>query len=147
MKTVLICLLFGLALSYNAQLALLYAQNYCNKYNPNYNDYHKMDGNKEAFNFISQCLKEGGVDFTGCEGLDDKGMITDAYLLQKCLLSKGWKKSAIFAPGYPIFSLRYSARGIIISVSEKSVRFCAHGPNRCNSQIMKKLAETYAPPQ
>ena len=147
MKTVLICLLFGLALSYNAQLALLYAQNYCNKYNPKYNDYHKTERPKEAYNYISQCLKEGGQDFTGCEGLDDKGMLTNAYDLQKCLLSKGWKRSAGFAPGYPIFSLRYSVNGIVLSVDEKTVKYCSHAPDRCHSQSSKKSLETYAPPQ
>ena len=117
MKTVLICLLLGLALSYNADLALLYARNYCNKYNPKYNDYHKTERPKEAYNYISQCLKEGGQDFTGCEGLDDKGMLTDTYDLQKCLLMKGWKKTDVFAPGYPIFRKDGTYSALVVEIN------------------------------
>ena len=145
MKTVLICLLFGLALSYNAQLALLYAQNYCNKYNPKYNDYHKMDSNKEAFNFISQSLKEGGVDFEGCEGLDDKGMIKKNSDLKKCLTLKGWKKTNKISKGYPMF-LRYGSFPMIITdVQRSGIIFCSHNYDRCDGRVSFNSVDIYSP--
>ena len=150
MKSILICLLLGLTLSYNAEFAVLYAKKYCGASNPNYHDYRKIDPNKESYNFMSQCIHAGGQDFTGCEGLDDKGMLTDTYDLQKCLLMKGWKKTDVFAPGYPIFRKTASVvmNGMIATgVEGPFIKFCSHCYDRCHSIILKRLVETYAPPQ
>ena len=150
MKSILIYLLIGLTLSYNAEFAVLYAKKYCATSNPNYHDYRKIDPNKESYNFMSQCIHAGGQDFTGCEGLDDKGMLTDTYDLQKCLLMKGWKKTDVFAPGYPIFRKTASVvmNGMIATgVEGPFIKFCSHCYDRCHSIILKRFVETYAPPQ
>ena len=147
MKSILFCLLLGLALSYNAEFAVLYAKKYCGASNPNYHDYRKIDPNKESYNFMSQCIHAGGQNFTGCEGLDDKGMFKNIHDLKKCLQAKGWTKTEIFAPGNPIFQRKYAYGMIATSVEDKVVKFCSHSPDRCHSQIVKKIVETYAPPK
>ena len=147
MKAILICLLLGLSVSYKGDLAVAYAKKHCSKYNPAYNNYRKIDMTAESINFMSQCIHAGGQNFTGCEGLDDKGMFKNIQDLKKCLQAKGWTKTEIFAPGNPIFQRRYAYGMIATAVEDKAVKFCSHSPDRCHSQIVKKIVETYAPPK
>ena len=74
----------------------------------------------ESINFMSQCIHAGGQNFTGCEGLDDKGMFKNIQDLKKCLQAKGWTKTEIFAPGNPIFQRRYAYGMIATAVEDKA---------------------------
>ena len=67
--------------TYNPEAAAEYAREYCNRRNPNYRSY-----DKDCANFVSQCLKAGGLDLSEGNpdadpsifvnnGVDDKGCI------------------------------------------------------------------------
>ena len=147
MKTILIFLLFELAFSYNGAGAAEYAKKWCNKYNPDYNNYKYKDAFAESVNFISQCISVGGgQDLTGCEGLDDKGMLKNASDLKQCLISKGWKISDKISPGFPIFYKRSSIGMVATQVDAKVVIFCSHAPDRCNSRNFINNMDSYSPP-
>ena len=146
MKTILICLLLGLSFSYNKIGAINYALKYCNNYNPKYNNY-KDKGEEESANFVSQCISVGGgQDLTGCEGLDDKGMIPNSSNLKKCLISKGWKKNRLtIAKGYPIFTKVNSYAMFMTNVGTDGILYCSHAPDRCKARTNYKSVDIYTP--
>ena len=146
MKSILICLLLGLSFSYNKIGAINYALKYCNNYNPNYNNY-KDKGEEESANFVSQCISVGGgQDLTGCEGLDDKGMIPNSSNLKKCLISKGWKKNRLtIAKGYPIFTKVNSYAMFMTNVGTDGILYCSHAPDRCKARTNYKSVDIYTP--
>ena len=146
MKKILICLLLGFTFSYNGEGAVNYAKIYCNKYNPNYNNYKNSKDGNEAANFVSQCISVGGgLDLTGCEGLDDKGMIKKNSDLKKCLTLKGWKKTNKISKGYPMF-LRYGSFPMIITdVQRSGIIFCSHNYDRCDGRISFNSVDIYSP--
>ena len=147
MKTILIFLLFELAFSYNGAGAAEYAKKWCNKYNPDYNNYKYKDAFAESVNFISQCISVGGgQDLTGCKGLDDKGMIPNSSNLKKCLISKGWKKNRIaIAKGYPIFTKVNSYAMFMTNVGTDGILYCSHAPDRCKARTNYKSVDIYTP--
>ena len=134
MKTILLSLLIGLTLSYNAGNAIAYAKKYCSNYNTAYNNYKGQGG--DCANFVSQCLKAGGFNFDGCGGKDNKGMIINCSNLRSCLEQKGWKHSTgvtnQFKAGYPFF-IGNSHAMISVGVSGKTVTFCGHTNDRCSA--------------
>ena len=136
MKIILLCLLVGLILSYNAGAAIKYARQHCRKYNTKYNNYKGKGG--DCANFVSQCLKNGGFDFSGCGGKDNKGMIINCSNLRECLRKKGWKsKTGVpkeFKGGYPFF-IGNSHAMIATGVNGKTVTFCGHTNDRCDSTV------------
>lgn len=50
------------AISYNSYAAVDYASRYWQNYNPNYFNYNSMGG--DCANFVSQCLRAGGLEMT-----------------------------------------------------------------------------------
>ena len=72
MKSILLFILLGLSLAYDANKAIRYAQTYCKSYNPNYIDYRSQG---DCANFVSQCLIAGGLNLRNCGGRDGKGSI------------------------------------------------------------------------
>ena len=147
MKKILICLLLGFTFSYNGEGAVNYAKIYCNKYNPNYNNYKNSKDGNEAANFVSQCISVGGgQDLTECEGLDDKGMIPNSSNLKKCLISKGWKKNRLtIAKGYPIFTKVNSYAMFMTNVGTDGILYCSHAPDRCKARTNYKSVDIYTP--
>ena len=147
MKLILICLFLGLSLSYDRMAAVNYAHKYCNKYNPNYNNYRTDKPGDEAAYFISQCLSiGGGQDLSGCEGLDDKGMINGNYALKLCLKSKGWIKNGLIAPGYIMFLFHTSYPLIVTKVNFRDIYYASHNPDRCDGKTYYFAGEMFAPP-
>jgi hypothetical protein len=80
------------AQTYNPEEAVKYAQRWCNGRNPNYNNWNP----KDCANFVSQCLKAGGLNLSkGIDpnlspphnGVDGKGCITKASHLVKHLVN------------------------------------------------------------
>ena len=146
MKSILICLLLGLVFSYNGEGAAAYAKKYCNKYNPNYHNYKKIDGTDESANFASQCISVGGgLDLTGCEGLDDKGMIKKISDLKKCIISKGWKITNKISKGYLMFLKAVFLPMIVTEVPKRDIIFSSHDFDRCDSRIGFNYVDIYAP--
>ena len=92
MKTIILILLLGISLSYDAGAALNYAKKYCSgsHYNPKYHDYRNVGG--DCANFVSQCLTAGGLSLDGCSGKDNKGMLPNVGDLITCLKKKDGAK-------------------------------------------------------
>ena len=139
MKAIFILLLFNLVISYNNQKAAAYAKRYCRNFNPKYNSYAHKGPNCDCANFVSQCLKEGGFDFSGCSTRDELGMVYSSTALRSCLDKKGWKKTKTptrsFKEGYPIFNYDDPILHAMIasSVYGKEILFCDHKiVGRCN---------------
>ena len=145
MKIVVLFLLFTIAFSYDCSKAVEYATKYCDHYNPEYHNYARQGG--DCANFVSQCLKAGGLDLSTCSGVDDKGSVYGITNLKSCLRKLGWKSSSSrpksFKAGYPVF-LKSRLHAMIASyVSDREVRICAHTNNRCNIQFNKDLIYFY----
>ena len=117
---------------------------YCNNYNPNYNNYKGRDKN-EAANFVSQCISVGGgQSLDGCEGLDDKGMITSIHQLKKCLISKKWRKTTAPLLGDPLFLLGSFQAMILTDYHDLyNTNFSSHEPDRCNGLVKYNIIEGY----
>ena len=148
MKAIIIFLLFGLSFSYDQKKASDYAKQYCNRYNPEFNNYKNTEEGGEDINFVSQCLKMGGLSFDGCEGRDDKGMFRTASALKNCLISKGWKQSTNCKMGYPMFRRSSSQAMIIAHAIQDVIGYCSHTPDRCDGFIITKIVnffECYSP--
>ena len=115
MKFIFLFLIFELIFSYEAEDALNYAKEWCQGYNPRYNEY-GLDESEEA-NFVSQSLFAGGESFSGCTGKDWWGMVYTYNNLMACLKAKGWEQSeernSSFLPGYPL--ILKDERGIMIA--------------------------------
>ena len=127
MKVIVLALLLCFAVSYKRERAVEYARKYCKKFNPDYYDYSKVKG--DDANFVSQCLKAGGFDLSGCAGKDKRGSIPIISNLKSCLSSKGWKNTLglnkHFKDGYPFF-LGNTFAYISTAVIGNSIKFCAH---------------------
>ena len=149
MKPILICLIFGLTLSYNPQAAIAYADTYCRNYNPRYNNYPEyIRGN--AAHFISECLRAGGLDFSGCANLNKEGMIPDYVSLQNCLVYKyGWKKYTTrppnYQPGYPIFRISHAHTLLVVGFQGNKLLIDAHTTDKCQAPIDEKDLVYYYP--
>ena len=143
MKTIIIILLLGISLSFDAGASRAYAARYNTEYNPNYKNYKYQEG--DSANFVSQCLYNGGQSFSGCAGLDSKGMIPKVNDLKTCLLSKGWRSSSTkpvnYKSGYPMFYKNsYGTSALIATRIEKTIVFyCSHNPDGCG--FMKESTE------
>ena len=138
MKYIILSLLILYVISYNSEKAIEYAKKYCRHYNDFYINY-RDKGGCDCSNFVSQCLKEGGFDFSGCIGLDEKGSIPKTANLKACLTQKGWKSKVglpkNFKPGYPFFKGDMHAR-IATGIDGKSVIYCDHKcEDTCNGRI------------
>ena len=131
MKYFLFTLLIALSISYNGDNAVTYALKYCRNYNKAYNKYPGVD----CANFVSQCLKAGGFDFSNCAGQDSKGMIINCGNLRNCLKNKGWKSAstrpAAFKKGYPFFLNDYSHVMLATKINSGSVSYAGHTNDRC----------------
>ena len=152
MKFTLLLIVVGLAFSYNPSAAVNYALAHCRNYNPAYNSYPGAD----CANFVSQCLKEGGFDFSGCSSIDEKGVIYRSIDLRNCLEKKGWKKDKgsikNFKEGYPFFMYIGPSLHSMIStiVAGNKVIYNEHkAVGRCNLAIKGSLDkyEFYYPPK
>ena len=145
MKAIIVCLLLGLSFSYSDIGAINYALRYCNNYNPKYNSY-KGTEKEESANFVSQCISiGGGQDLSGCEGLDDKGMIPKISDLKRCLISKGWKIGAKISTGDPLFLRTGSYAMIFTGFDNKRlmIKFSSHSPDRCDGVTSVSSVEGY----
>ena len=149
MKAILICLILGLTLSYDPQAAIAYADTYCRNYNPRYNNYPEyIRGN--AAHFISECLRAGGLDFSGCANLNKEGMIPDYVSLQNCLVYKyGWKKYTTrppnYKPGYPTF-LKYGPNAfLVVGIQGDNLYIDSHTPDRCHIAMDETILVYYYP--
>ena len=134
MKSIIFCLLIVSLSAYSTDKAIKYARKYCKNYNPDYKKYNGAD----CANFVSQCLIAGGQSLKGCNGLDAKGAIPYVPNLQSCLTKKGWKSQKgvpkQFKGGYPFFIPNQHAI-IATGVSGKTVTFCGHTNDRCDSTV------------
>ena len=133
MKSLFLFCLIGLSLSYDPEKAIAYARKYCDNYNKQFNYYEGYD----AANFVSQCLAEGGQDFSECIGLDSKNSFVLMINLRTCLIKKGWKAligtTKKFKAGYPFFS--DDSVMIATEVKDNSIIYCRHSMNRCDEKI------------
>ena len=146
MKTIVFILLLGINLSYNPQAALNYASKYCSSYNQQYNNYRNLGG--DCANFVSQCMSAGGQSFSGCAGIDNKGMVPGEANLQICLQSKGWKKYETqpksFKAGYPIFMKAYRHAMLATGFSGNNIKFSAHTDDHCDANIPASYVYFYS---
>ena len=136
MKYFLFALLLTLSLSYDGNKAKNYALQYCRNYNTAYNKYPGVD----CANFVSQCLKAGGFDFSNCSGKDNKGMIINCGKLSSCLTKNGWKSSSSrpsgFKIGYPFFLKDYSHVMLSTAINSKSISYAGHTNDRCGDMTI-----------
>ena len=136
MKTILLLVLVGLSISYNANAAVNYAISYCRSYNRDYNYYRGAD----CANFVSQCLIAGGLSLSDCGGRDSKGAIPTVLFLKRCLSQKHWHSSSTmpgsFKAGYPFFHNSYSHAMIATSISGSKVYYAGHTNDRCGDVYM-----------
>ena len=138
MKTILILFLFGLALSYSTTAALDQAKQYCKNYNSKYNNYRNDGG--DCANFVSQCLKAGGLNLSNCAGwVDNKGCLPRVADLKACLKKKGWKNSgskpAGFKAGHVLFLKDKSHAMLASYVSGNTIRVYGHTTDRCDENV------------
>ena len=147
MKTIILILLLGISLSYDAGAALNYAKRHCCKscYNKNYNNYRNVGG--DCANFVSQCLTAGGLSLAGCSGKDNKGMLPNVGDLITCLKKKGWSKnSKKFRSGYPFVLRDHSHAMLAGPISNGYISIYGHTNNRCgDAKIKLSTVETYSP--
>jgi len=148
MKGITLLILLGLALSsnYNPDNAIKYARTYCKNYNSKYYNYAKDGG--DCANFVSQCLKAGGLNLDDCAGwVDYYGCLPRVSDLQSCLKAKGWHSSNTmprgFRGGYPIFLQDGSHAMIATGVSGSTVIFCGHTNDRCDYTISSGITYFY----
>ena len=137
MKFLAFLLLIALAISYDGNAAVNYALKYCRNYNPAYNKWTGFDG----ANFVSQCLKAGGFNFSNCDGKDSKGMVVNILFLSECLKKNGWKSASTrpsaFKKGYPFFmklndySAVYDHVFLATKINSGSVNYAGHDWDRC----------------
>ena len=136
MKLILLALLLGFSLSYDASAAIKYARTYCKNYNSAYNNYRNSGG--DCANFVSQCLIKGGQSLDGCAGRDGKGTLPLVSNLRSCLEKKGWHYtqgvSKKFKAGYPFF-IGNSHAMIATGVSGNRVTYCGHTNDRCDYSL------------
>ena len=147
MKAIILLFLVGLSLSYNPSAAVSYARTYCSSYNRGYANYAGQGG--DCANFVSQCMKAGGMNFGSCSvsWIDSYGCLPRVADLKSCLSQKGWHHStsrpASFKAGYPIFLTSGSHAMLATSIEGGSVRFCAHTNDRCDALISSGIEYYY----
>ena len=132
--------------SYNPNKALEYADNFCDKRNPKYNDYSEYG--YDSANFVSQCLIAGGEDLSECN-TDDKGSIVTVADLEECLHKKNWEYIySISAPE------GFKAGGVIIIntgghalFATSQLTFSSHTNDRCNVQYPGGIKTFYYYPE
>ena len=129
MKIILLSILLNLTLSYgyfNNEAVISYAKKWCNSTNPNFNYYNGYKGG-DASNFVTQCLMQGGINFSRCQ-TDSKGSIGDYYVLRQCLSDLGWHYSNFlpkeFKAGYPV--LYGNMIAIATYVNGTDIKVCTH---------------------
>ena len=136
MKIILILLLFGFNLCYNAGAAVQYARDYCQHYNTKYQDYVGRGG--DCANFVSQCMIAGGLSFSDCNPRRN-GILSGTYALRDCLVKKGWKysqtKPPSFKAGYPLAKTDWSHFIIASQVSSSGIKFCGHTADVCDGTL------------
>ena len=138
MKAIIALLLIGFTLSYDRKAALDYAKKYCRSYNSAYNNYKGKGG--DCANFVSQCLKAGGLKINNCGGwLDSKGCLPAVDDLKACLQKKGWhhstKKPDGFKAGHVLFSTTHSHAMLASYVSGNKIRVYGHTNDRCDEDV------------
>ena len=144
MKSILILLLLGVSLCYNAGAAVSYAKKYCKTYNK---EYPRFDG--DCSNFVSQCLNAGGMNLLDCahvRNINGKGTFGSVTTLKTCLTKKGWKSSTTrpksFKAGYPMF--RGNTHTIIATyVSADKVLYCGHTQDVCDGVLKGDVTYYY----
>ena len=126
---------------YLPEIAIKYAKKWFNGRNPKYNNY-ELDQTEDV-NFVSQCLFEGGISFSGCKGRDDKGMIIRLTALQDCLKDKGWRESkdlnSNFKKGNPIILAGDRHIMLATDIEGNNIHFCGHMDDTCNVLPEEKL--------
>ena len=136
MKIILILLLFGFNLCYNAGAAVQYARDYCQHYNTKYQDYVGRGG--DCANFVSQCMIAGGLSFSECSPRRN-GILSGTHALRDCLVKKGWKysqtKPPSFKAGYPLAKTDWSHFIIASQVSSSGIKFCGHTADVCDGTL------------
>ena len=136
MKNILILLLFGFSLCYNPEAAVKYARNYCQHYNPKYQNYVGRGG--DCANFVSQCMIAGGMSFSDCNPRRN-GILSGTKALRDCLTKKGWKYSITkprnFIAGYPMAKTDFSHFIIATHVNGNLVKFCGHTSDVCDGPL------------
>ena len=120
--------------SYDPGSAVGYADAYCDKRNPDFNDYTGQGG--DCANFVSQCLLAGGQDLSGCS-VDDRGCVINVGALEACLLSKGWHsaESDSVPEGFGaggVITINNSGHAMI---ANSPSTFDAHTNDRCSCGI------------
>ena len=147
MKTIILLFLIGFSLTYDAAAAVRYARTYCSNYNTGYANYRDMGG--DCANFVSQCMKAGGMNFGSCSvtWLDNYGCLPRVADLKSCLTQKGWRHStsrpSSFKGGYPIFLTSGSHAMLATAIEGSSVRFCGHTNDRCDALISSGIEYYY----
>ena len=136
MKSLIIFILLGLSLTYKPEDAVSYARTHCAVYSKSYSDLSKEGG--DSANFVSQCLKAGGLDLSNCGVKTDKhGSIHKSADLKSCLTKKGWHSSTSlpsgFKGGYPMFRTSNSHALIATIVSGTTVYYCSHTDDHCDA--------------
>ena len=139
MKSIIIFILIGISINYIPSQAISYARRYCQNYNTRYDTYPE---DEKAASFVSQCLVAGGINFwnTNCSSIR-KGIIYGPYNLYNCLTKIGWKRSTKltkeFKSGYPFF-IGKNIPKIATYVSNISITYCSHAPDRCDAKIQPR---------
>ena len=138
MKSIIVLFLIGLTLSYDRSAALSYAKQHCRNYNRSYNNYAGKGG--DCANFVSQCLKAGGMNLSNCGGwVDSKGCLPAVADLKVCLQRKGWKHSTRKPPGFKaghvLFSTTHSHAMLASYVSGNNIRVYGHTNDRCDENV------------
>ena len=147
MKFILLLFFIGLSIAskYDPQKAILYARKYCNSTRYRDNDYdYNQEG--EDVSFVSKCLLIGGLSFTGCDGLNDKGLFNKVSDLRKCLQRRGWRftgeQTYAFKAGYPLIIDNVHV-GLATQVEMYNVSYCAHSEDRCDYPFDRKRPNRY----
>ena len=104
--------------TYDREAAILYAAKWWDDRNSAYNSY-----GSDCANFVSQCLREGGLTLTGVDNVetDTKGCITNCNCLHTYLLSIGCTherrgRNQSITNGY---SFAYCQRGDVINYGDR----------------------------
>ena len=144
MKSIIIFILIGISINYRPENAIAYARKYCHNYNTRYQFYPEDD---KSGSFVSQCLVAGGLSFSQAKCYSIRqGIIYGVSNLQHCLQQIGWKKSyqitGDFKAGYPFF-VSSSQAMIATKVTQSSITYCSHTPDRCDSQIKPRSSFIY----
>ena len=147
MKFILLLFFIGLSIAskYDPQKAILYARKYCNSTKYRIYDYdYNQEG--EDVSFVSKCLVIGGLSFTGCDGLNDKGLFNKVSDLRKCLQKRGWRftgeQTYAFKAGYPLIIDNVNV-GLATQVEMYNVSYCAHSEDRCDYPYDRKRPNRY----